>query len=116
MLGDDIRRARLHQHMRDAGIADAIGLIEVTRVSGNSENGNVAGLRRSLESATEFESVEPGHREIRQHGIRCGGLRLLERLMTVVRFERTESCLAQGFPIERPRSEVVLDDENQRPL
>ena len=114
VLGDDVRRARLDQHVRNPGITNPVGLVEVEGMSGNRQNRDGARLRGLLECAAELEAVESGDGQISEDGIRRGGLRLLERLVTVMRLERAKPGLCQGLAVIGPCPEVVLNDEHQR--
>ena len=100
--------------MRDAGVANAIGLFEIARVARNGKNRDGACKRGLLQRATELKAVQPRDGQIGEHRIGRSRLGLLERLVTVVCFDSTESRLAQGVALEHPRADVVLDDEYER--
>ena len=116
VFGDHVRRARLDEHVRDAGVADTIRFLEITRVACDRENRDGARVWRLPKRATEFEAVQSGYGQIGEHGVGGRRLRLLQRLVPVVRFDGTEPSLAQGIAVKHPRSDVVLDDEYQRLL
>ena len=116
VLGDHIRRARLDEHVRDAGIANAVRFLEIPGVTGDCQNRYRTRARGRLKRATELETVLSWNGQISEHCVRGRGLRLLQRLIPVVRFDCTEPSLAQGVAVKHPRSDVVLDDEYERLL
>ncbi len=114
MLDENVRRARLHEDVLDAGLCEAVRLTQILRVARDREDRNVAHARQLLQRAAELEPVHTAQHEIGNDGVGTELLCLRERLVTVVCVDDTEAGMREEISVHEARAEIVLDDQHKR--
>ena len=100
--------------VRDAGLREAIRVLEILGVTGDGEDGNGSRRRVFAQRAAELESIHAGHCQIGEHRLGTEVARFFERLMPVVRIDGAEAVVLQVLAVHHPRAQIVLDDQDQR--
>jgi len=111
---DEIRIARLREHVCDARLSESIGLVEIFGAACHRNDGYRARVVVLLQRAAELESVDARHGDIGDDRIGVELACFFERLMTVVRVNGPKAAVTEVIAIKDTRTEIVFDDQHER--